>query len=181
MVHDPIACDESWSCTMTWARRQRALGLPAMTVWNSNRLASMTEVIDRWHRMPHSSNVPFWSCNSCSKGFTASTISMLHTVMTMKHKRKDQSKVLAQVAIIVASLLSSRKVRSFLKNRVNRRILPSRSARTTLSLLSGSFPTTAVTTISVNPHIMTRPSRTTDQSVKVRRPSTTRTRRNSAV
>ena len=92
-----------------------------MTVWNSNKFASMTEVMDLWQRIPHSSKTWLCSCNCWSKGLTVSTINMLHTVMTIKQRRNDHTRVLAQVAIIVASLCSSRKVRSFLKKRVRRK------------------------------------------------------------
>ena len=154
---------------------------PAMTVWNNSKLASMTEVMDRWQRIPHSSKVPDTACNSCSKGFTVSTINMLQTVIAMKHNRKDHKRVLAQVAIIVASLWSSRKVRSFLKKRVNRRILPSRSARTTFIPLNGSSGTAALTTSSAIPLRITRMSRRTAQSVRMPKPPTARWRKNSKV
>lgn len=152
-----------------------------MTVWNSNKFASMTEVMDLWQRIPHSSKMWLCSCNCWSKGLTVSTINMLHTVMTIKQRRNDHTRVLAQVAIIVASLCSSRKVRSFLKKRVRRKILPSRSTRTTLIPLSGSPWTIALTRSSAKPQKITRRSRTTVQSVRILRPSTAKRRRNSKV
>ena len=61
----------------------------------------------------------------CNKGCTVSTINMLHTVITRKHKRKDHTKVLAQVAIMVANLCNSRKVRIFRNKRIKPRVFVS--------------------------------------------------------
>ena len=62
-------------------------------------------------------------CSSCcNKGCTVSTINILHTVITRKHKRKDHTKVLAQVAIMVANLCNSRKVRIFRNKRIKPRV-----------------------------------------------------------
>ena len=71
----------------------------------------------------HTKHPKMSSC--CNKGCTVSTINILHTVITRKHKRKDHTKVLAQVAIMVANLCNSRKVRIFRNKRIKPRVFVS--------------------------------------------------------